>query len=218
MTHLLLALLLAAPTTAPAETVTADQVMMAHGSEAWQDVGRIDFTFVVNLPDGKVVRRSHAWNLVTGVDEVTTGDETVAVNVFDFDADTASDPEKAAFGAWTNDSYWLLMPLKLADGGAKVLPVGQQKAPGDLGMMNGIELSFDGVGLTPGDRYTVFADDDGVVRAWTYTSASGRSFSTTWSDYKSLGGLNLATKYEPIGGPGPRVSFEDLKVIKKSEL
>ncbi len=215
MTHLLLALLLAAPTTAPADAVTAQQIMAAHGSDAWSDIEQLDFTFVVTRPDGSEMRRSHAWNVPQGECTVTTPEGEMTVNVVDFDSANATDAEKAAFAAWTNDSYWLLMPLKLGDPGVTATTLGEQEAPGDLGTLDAVELSFDNVGLTPGDSYVVYADDEGVVRGWTFTSARGNTFTVAASEVEAMGGLNLVTKYDPVGGQGPSVRFEDVKVTAR---
>jgi len=56
-----------------------------------------------------------------------------------------------AYEAWINDTYWLLMPYKMKDPGVHLKYAGEETRQGqeyDL-----VELSFEEVGLTPGDRY-----------------------------------------------------------------
>lgn len=59
-----------------------------------------------------------------------------------------------AYGAWINDTYWLLMPYKLLDDGVTLKYAGQET----LNEVNydKVELTFAGVGLTPGDRYWAY--------------------------------------------------------------
>src|SRR5215204_6344856 len=55
-----------------------------------------------------------------------------------------------AYGRWVNDTYWLVMPFKWLDKGVNL-----EKAP-DRDGYNVLHVSFDQVGLTPGDQYWVF--------------------------------------------------------------
>lgn len=61
-----------------------------------------------------------------------------------------------AYGAWVNDTYWLLMPYKLRDPGVNLASDGEEKI-GDA-TYDKLALSFENVGLTPGDRYTAYID------------------------------------------------------------
>src|SRR4029078_10700710 len=53
-----------------------------------------------------------------------------------------------AYGAWVNDTYWLLMPYKLEDPGVHLSSAGEETMGGHT--YDKLHLSFDHVGLTPG--------------------------------------------------------------------
>jgi len=63
-----------------------------------------------------------------------------------------------SYQRFINDTYWLLMPLKLRDPGVNLDYDGEKtigKQTYDL-----IRLGFEGVGLTPGDHYWVYVNRD----------------------------------------------------------
>src|SRR5947207_14841025 len=85
----------------------ADAVMKANGADHWGKVKIIRWTFGGG--------RKHEWNLKDGTDVVTTKDgKSTKIKV----AAMPNDPdEKKAIQAWTNDSYWLIAPIKIKDTG-----------------------------------------------------------------------------------------------------
>lgn len=137
------------------------------------------FTFVV----GDRPVRTHRWDIPGGKVEVTwTGPEgtcTVVTTV----PYAGDDPlQQEAWAGFVNDQYWLLAPAKVLDPG--VILGGE----GDT-----LTLTFAGVGLTPGDRYTLTVDPaTGDVTAWSFTLQSGRTGSYAWSPTVPVGGLRLS--------------------------
>jgi hypothetical protein len=169
----------------------ADAVMKASGAEHWPKLRRIQFTFNVGQDDKLLFSAKHNWDVRAGKDTVSWKDKTVTVNISNPGSDEDS---KAAHARWVNDSYWLLMPLKLRDPGVTVEYAGNQ---------NGLEmlhLSFGNVGLTPGDRYNLYIDPDThLVRRWDYMPSPDKNVTGTWEGYKEFGGLLLSTEHE-FGG------------------
>lgn len=187
----LAAVVLALPVTFMAQTTQGDagaqrlaeETMKASGSDHWPSIKRIVFTFNV-VQDGKsLLTARHDWDLTRSTDTVQWMDKKVTVDVSHPPADGDG---KDAYQRWTNDTYWLLMPLKLKDGGVTLT----SPEPDTL------HLSFRGVGLTPGDQYNVYVNSKThLPEKWDYLPASGKKISGTWEDYKTSGGLTLSTKH-----------------------
>src|SRR5438876_620493 len=65
---------------------------------------------------------------------------------------------RSAHGAWINDSYWFLMPYKLRDPGVTLKYDGEVKDSTTAAVYDRLALSFENVGMTPGDRYWVYVN------------------------------------------------------------
>ena len=70
---------------------------------------------------------------------------------------------ESAYSAFINDTYWLLMPVKMLDPG-----VYREVVPDSSTAEHAVvRLWFDEVGLTPGDTYYVWVDrETGMVDRW----------------------------------------------------
>ena len=99
---------------------------------------------------------------------------------------------------WINDAYWLVMPYKLKDSGVSLKYVKEGKTY-DEKSADILQLTFDGVGKTPQNKYWVYVDKDSrLVSQWDfYTNVTDEEprFSTPWANY---------TKYENIMLSGDR--------------
>jgi len=202
--------LLLAATGDDAAMKLADAVVKASGGDQWHKVKRLQFTFNVEQ-DGKVaMSAAHDWDVRGGIDRVRWGDrdKPVAVRVAAMPGDDAGADEKEAFKRWTNDSYWLLAPLKLKDGGVVLAHKGTQEVEGQTYEV--LHMSFGKVGMTPGDQYNLYVDPKAKhVRRWDYTPAGGAMTSGTWDGYKPFGPLTLSTEHQ--FGPR-RIFFTDVAV------
>lgn len=187
----------------------AGKVWNASGGPAWSNVKTIDFTFAVEK-DGKIIARAqHHWDVAAQTDEVKWKGKDVTVNLAD---PAQTDEAKTAFARWTNDSYWLLMPLKLRDRGLTVAAEGTKEIDGAKRQV--LRLSFGKVGLTPNDQYRLYIDPaTDQVTSWDYMPAPGKTSHFTWEDYQKSGGLTLATDHK--GDGGLQIRILDLKVTDK---
>ena len=155
----------------------------AGGLRAWNALPGVEFEWAVVKDSAELVRTRHVWdkreNRVRS--EWPVGQDSVAVAIYGldgFDAEAPagmvainglqlSGPEATerlveANGRFVNDSYWMLAPLKVLDAG-----VVRSVEPRDG--FDRLALSFDGVGLTPGDRYWIDVDDvTGTMTGWSY--------------------------------------------------
>jgi hypothetical protein len=173
----------------PADAVAlAEAVMKASGAEVWRKVTRIKFNFAG--------RNYHDWDVKNMTDTVTSGGKTVTVNLNN--PGNGAD-QKQAFRQWTNDSYWLLMPLKLGDPGVKL----KREAPAEIDgtKYEVLHVSFDKVGLTPDDQYLLYVDPQThLVRHWDYMPSQDRKTRMSWEGYQTVKGLTLSTEHKTPRG------------------
>ena len=183
----------------------AKAVWKASGGEHWPKVKELRFTFIVEGDGKELARAEHHWDVAAGTDRVKWKGKDVTVNL----ASPAQDEDgKAAYARWVNDSYWLLAPLKVLDPGVKLTAEGTKQ----VGEANFelLRLSFEGVGLTPGDQYLLYIDPQTkLVRAWDYIPSPEKVIHGSWDRYQQFGPLQLSTEHE-FGGR--IIRFADVSV------
>ena len=185
----------------------AKDVWKASGGENWPKVKELRFTFVVEQDGKELTSAEHDWNVAAGTDRVKWKGKDVTVNL----AAPAQDEDgKAAYGRWVNDSYWLLAPLKILDPGVRVSYEGMKDADG--ASWETLRVSFEKVGLTPGDNYLLYIDPDTkLVQAWDYMPKADTVMHGTWDKYEDFGGLKLATEHVFAG---KLIRFANVKVVQ----
>ena len=179
----------------PADSLAFRVTEGAGGLKAWNALPGIAFEWAVVRDSSEVVRTRHVWDKKG--DRVRAewpgGADSMFVAVFrpsQFDPDAPegqvalngvalSGPEVAerlteANGRFVNDGYWLLAPLKVLDPGVR-------RAIELRDGFDRLALSFDGVGLTPGDRYWIEVDDvTGSMMGWSFVLESGNEGRFQW--------------------------------------
>ena len=158
----------------PKAVAIADQVMTAlGGKKQWDALRGLRWSFGSMLGDSVRSSRRHAWDKRTGwhrVDGVnrqgqsytyihTLGDTTSGmawVNGNKIEGDSLKKLIQRANALWINDTYWMLMPYKLRDPGVTLKYAGDTTMTGNT--YDRLALSFDKVGLTPGDHYWVYVN------------------------------------------------------------
>ena len=199
-------------TTSPMPPVAMD-LWKASGGDNWANVKEIDFSFVVEQEGKQLFSAQHRWNVAAGTDSVKWKDKEGKDH--DVTASLANPAkegdEKTAYARWVNDSYWLLAPLKIRDKGVKVEAGGPKDLAGTT--METVNLSFDGVGLTPTDRYVLYIDPQTKLpKAWDYIPKDGQGMQATWEKFQDFGGLMLATEHN---FNGKTIRLADIKVTTK---
>ncbi len=183
----------------------AREVWKASGGENWSKVKQLRFTFIVEENGNQLARAEHDWDVAAQTDHVKWKDKDMTVSVAAAPADEAA---KAAFGRWTNDSYWLLAPLKVLDPGVKLSYGGTKEMDGANCEM--LHVSFQQVGMTPGDEYNFYIDPaTKMVRSWDYMPKADTVMHGTWEKYQDAGGLKLSTEHN-FGGK--MIRFADVEV------
>jgi hypothetical protein len=114
-----------------------------------------------------------------------------------------------------NDTYWLLMPLKSLDPGVHRTSGGvETNACGDT--YDVVKLTFDKVGLTPGDTYWMWVNrDTGLVDEWHMKLQGDKPEEppsvVLFRDYRRIGGLLLSTRRQ-IKGKTQVIRLDDVTV------
>ena len=74
-----------------------------------------------------------------------------------------------------------------------------------------LEMSFDKVGLTPGDRYLLTVDPEtSQVVAWSFVLQNGSEGSFSWTDHELHGPLTLSMSRTTEAGDFV-IRFEDVR-------
>lgn len=181
------------------------------GEEAWAQARFLRFGFAG--------RRQHAWDRATGMHRVEgqtqEGESYVAIQDLDsregevwLDGERATGERAAellenAYGAWVNDTYWLLMPTKLRDPGVTLTHHGTREIEGTAYEV--LHLSFAGVGLTPGDQYWAYVHPEtGLMEYWAFLLESmepdAEPVLWRWTGWQEHAGIRLAGRREQVGG------------------
>lgn len=214
---LLLVLTAAAPaqeTRDPAAVAVANRLHEAMGGlEAWNNTRYIRFDFRVGPPNDLPAGRAHLWDKWEGryrLEQQTEDGKTQVTlfNAYDKTGTVYIDGEPVpaaeaeplldkAHGAYINDTYWLAMPWKWLDPGVNLKSLGEQEYEGKT--FDVVELSFDNVGRTPGDRYRGFvAKDTNLMEHWEYTLQSDREGAWDW-EYVETNGIELGANHTNDG-------------------
>jgi len=182
----------------------ADRVMEAMGGrKAWDDTRYIAWKFFAPPPTG----RTHVWDRWTGNLRFQQGGQLTLMNINTKegsvwkDGQRVEDPAEKAkllqqgYEAWVNDSYWLLMPYKLKDSGVTLKHTGEG-ATDDGRAADMLQLTFEGVGVTPENKYDVWVDkESGLVTQWAYYPQAFDEtprFKTPWASWTRHGKVLLS--------------------------
>ena len=203
-----------------ADSVAYRMAEASGGLEAWGALPVLRFEFGLERGGQQQVAARHYWDKLRNRYRVEWlgGEDTTLVAIFEAWPDSgrvfangaalegaaAEDALATARRRTINDTYWLLAPLKLFDAGVtRTFVPDSSDAETDA-----IRLSFDGVGLTPGDQYWLFADKEtGRLERWTFVlEGSPTPRSSRWTAYQRLEGpagpVYLSARKEAIGTPG----------------
>ncbi len=184
----------------------ADRVMRTLGGRsAWDATRIISWNFFG--------ARSHVWDRHSGdhrlsyVDRASGEPIVVLSNLTErtgrafSNGQEISDPAQkkqlldAAYSAWVNDSYWLLMPYKLKDSGVTLEFIGERKTT-EGHDAEVVQLTFAEVGLTPQNKYHVYiGKESGLVEQWDFFRSADDAapgFQIPWKNWQRHGDILLS--------------------------
>ena len=190
----------------PKALAVAERVSQALGGEAaWNATRFLRFDFAVEAEGQVRFSRAHTWDKWTGryrlqgktkegqafvvLMNVNTKQGAAWVDGQAVEGEALKKQLENGYAAWVNDTYWLIMPYKLRDPGVSLAHVGQEAG------CDKILLTFDGVGLTPKDRYWVWVNQKtGLVDRWDFVLKGEPGPATTfeWKGWKAFGKIQLA--------------------------
>jgi hypothetical protein len=180
--------------------------------------------------DGKIAASfPQRWDRTSGEYRVSGVDKegrhfTVVMNVYSREGKAWVDGKPVAdskewldrgYKRFINDTYWLLMGFKLQDPGVHLAAAGSRQE-GDR-IFDVVKLTFDHVGLTPGDQYWAWVNrDTGMLEKWEMllegSKPDEKPTVVLFHDYARHGGLLLSTRREIAGG-GTTIRLDDLQVL-----
>ena len=178
----------------------ADETMAAMGGrQAWDNTRYVTWRFFGG--------RLHVWDKFTNNLRYEDNDLVVLMNLDTeqgqawragqaiTNAEDLASALSGAKGAWINDSYWLVMPYKLKDSGVTLTHVGEQ-ANAAGAACDVLQLTFEGVGRTPQNKYHVFvAKDTRLVTEWTFWPDAAVDESRSlgvWANWQKHGDIMLS--------------------------
>ncbi|MEM9752069.1 MAG: hypothetical protein AAF916_01650 [Planctomycetota bacterium] len=206
--------LLGGPNSAVAEesgVSPAAELAERYGLAAWGHVERVDFTFRVELPDGRVIEGPWSWTPKDGT--VTAAFGTDDARTFSLDAiDETNRDDHARF---INDSYWLLFPFQLVWSNCEVTEDGEAAMPVSGEPSSKLTVTYpDEGGYTPGDVYELFLDPDtGLIAEWNFRKGGGANGRpATWESHVGLNGLMISRVHNGPEGSEFRLTFPHVAV------
>jgi hypothetical protein len=172
------------------------------GADAWEATRFLRFNFFG--------ARLHHWDRHTGrhrlegeregnayvvLHNLRTREGQVWVNGEPQSGEAAEEWLERAYGAWVNDTYWLLMPYKMRDPGVTLAYDGEEEIDGAV--YDKVKLTFDSVGLTPGDTYWAYVNrKTGLMDRWAYFLESyeedRKPTHWLWLDWQDYGRIKLS--------------------------
>jgi hypothetical protein len=201
------------------------------GKSNFEKVHYVQFTFASERNGKLNPGRTHLWDKFTGNYRLESENAEGKKSVILFNVNTkkgkafedgvqlpdttASVLVNRAYGAFINDTYWLLVPVKLEDPG-----VNTKLEPSE--MVNNqncwvLNLNFNKVGLTPGDQYWLYiSEQTGEVLQWKFLLQNQKNTSVfEWTPYQELGqGVKLSTKKSNMAN-NSAIVFPLAKILKK---
>ena len=201
---------------------------------AWEKARYFEFTFNVDHGAERTASFPQRWDRYTGDYRVSGRDLKRNDFVVIMNANTRKGrawlngeevhdsrlEETLALGyrRFVNDTYWLLMPLKMFDPGV------HRSAEGERTDSCGrtwdvLKLTFDNVGLTPGDTYWAWINrDSGLVEEWDMrlqgVPPDEPPVQVMFHDYARYAGLLISTRRE-VRNKNQNVRLDDLKVASE---
>ena len=175
---------------------TAESIANKNGYENWNDVSEIQFTFNFDRGGSHFERSWIWWPKLDQVQMKPWGEEAGVL----YKRSEMDSLIKKADARFINDSYWLLAPFNLVwDEGTTFSEEKNVTAPISKETMNQLTITYGNEGgYTPGDAYDLFYSDDFMLKEWAFRAGNDSiaSMTTTWEDYKTYDGIQIATMHQ----------------------
>lgn len=194
----------------------------AGGAEGWRKVKNLVFTFLG--------RRRIFWDVESGKVRIETMSQpgrrpgrgaAWGILVYDIAKDAGESlvgnpgmrgASHSARSIWINDTYWLLVALKVLDPGVR-LSIDEREDDDAKGVQR-LRLAFAKVGLTPQNEYVLHVEDaTGKVVQWDfYRDAEASPRSWRFADYRRIGPLTLSLSRPMLDAPRRVFQLSDVAI------
>lgn len=192
----------------------AIEIAKANGFVKWNEVAEIAFTFNVDR-NGNHSERSWIWKPKTEDIQMISAKDTVNYN-----RSTMDSLAMKTDAAFINDKYWMLAPFQLIwDKEIRFSEKETVIAPLSKDTLSQLTIVYPNEGgYTPGDAYDFFYDQNFKIKEWNYRkeNVSQPSMTTTWEDYKSFDGIDIATMHRDNTGEF-KLYFTNISIKKVVE-
>jgi len=217
---------------APSADDLARRNFDAQAGPAWEKARYFEFTFNVDRAGTIAASFPQRWDRYTGDYRVSGRDQkgndfVVVMNVNSKQGRAwingeevkdarLTDELSVGYKRFINDTYWLLMPLKMLDPGVHRSSEGE-RTDSCGHTWDVVKLSFDqGVGLTSGDQYWAWINrDTGIVDEWDMRLQSMKPedpmLEVIFHDFHRVAGLLISTRRE-LRNKNQSIRLDDLKV------
>lgn len=184
----------------------ANRMLKAINKEAWDTTAYIAWTFV---------NHDFVWDKKRHFVEVKWNENRVLLNPNEIsgiafsdgkliDLDPGDKMVKKAFSFFINDAFWLNAPSKAFDPGT-------ERSIVEIDGKKGLKVSYSSGGVTPGDSYVWFIDENGLpisYKMWVKIIPIG-GLEFTWEDWIELkGGAKISTTHN---NKGPALKIKNVK-------
>jgi hypothetical protein len=226
----------AGPTRDPkAEAVARAMVKAMGGKDAWKAAHFVRFDFKVKAGVKMEEDNAHLWDRKDGryrIERMPNKDgqrEVVLFSIAQYErdkqgsayldgrkleAEAARKSLEDGYASYINDMWWLAMPWKWFDPGVDLKYQGTKACGRDT--CDVVELTFDHVGLTPGDKYHAFVSRKShLMTHWDYILQSGEKGAWDWQ-YGDHHGVKLASNH-PSADHKMSINMGDVRVLDAVE-
>jgi len=219
----------------PAADALAKRAIQAEGGAAWDKARFLSFTFVVERNGQTTASFPQQWDRVTGDYRVSGLDPkgvpfTVVLNaktrtgrawqkgVEVKDLPALKDLLALGYRRYTNDIYWLLMPLKMLEPGVHRSSQGERTdAAGHK--WDVLRLTFDPSLEINYDVWAWINRESGLVEEWDMkapgAAATDPPVEVFFRDFKRVAGVLISMRRE-VKGKNQTVRFDDLQILPES--
>lgn len=203
----------------PKAEALAQEMLSAINKPAWDNTRYLKWTFFGG-------GHHYHWDKVENIAIISWKKNKVIMNLDQVDGVALVDNQKVegdqkkklidkAWSFWCNDSFWFCAPFKIMDKGVERSYV---EKDGEKGLL----VSYKSGGVTPGDSYLWWLDDNNIPKSWQMWTQilPVKGMKTTWEDWIQLstgakistahGGLKMKAKLTNVAG-GNELQDIDLK-------
>jgi len=188
----------------PRDMTVRQRIARSYGLQYFDQIEQVQYTFNVRNGD-KHVQRFWIWE--PKIDRVTFDgmDYQDPITYYRQDVQTSPSSKLKSIDAWfINDNYWFLFPFHVAmDTQTKVEDVGPKKLPMGNGEAACVVVTYPAEGgLTPGDVYELYLDENFRLVQWIYRRGGSETPTriATWDDHRYLGPMAFSLNHQGDDG------------------